>query len=937
LFAFFLLSSDNLRSRVIQERQILKGKVMDIFKRWENNKPVSGDMKPASALSTLAIFETTVGQLLQGVDQINRAQQALGLENDFIQDLIPLSEEIADLRNVWHALENVWQSIHELRNTLWSVVNSRNIRQKLDDMLNSTRNMPSRMRQYAAFEYVQDTLRFYLKVNTFVTELKSEALRERHWIQIMNAIRFDKRKPFADITLGDVWEMDLIRNESVIKSVILIAQGEMGLEQFLKQIKDVWMNYSLELVNYQNKCRLIKGWDELFLKCNEHLNGLLAMKHSPYYRVFEEEASSWEDKLSRVHLLFDVWVDVQRQWVYLEGIFSANVDIKHLLPMETARFQSINAEFINVLKKVYKSPFVLDVINIAQIQKSMERLGDLLKKIQKALGDYLEKERALFSRFYFIGDEDLLEIIGNSKDIPRIQKHFKKMFAGVAGILLADDNQTIIAVISNEGERLSLSRPIHINEYRKINEWLVALEVEIKQSLAFQLHDSVSELSTIYFLPELDHQNFINWIDKFPSQVILLSVQILWTQSIEKDMKEFAIGKAKTLAHSLSIVEKCLQILVDLVLTDLSPLKRKISEHLITELVHQKDVILLLSEVKSISHDNFQWLSQMRFYYNALMENPTSRLTIEMAGASFVYGFEYLGVFDKLVQTPLTDSCYLTLTQALKSRLGGSPFGPAGTGKTESVKALGNQLGRFVLVFCCDENFDFQAMGRIFVGLSQVGAWGCFDEFNRLEERILSAVSQQIQTIQMGLKEGVEVEVVNRALRVNENTGIFITMNPGYAGRSNLPDNLKKLFRSIAMTNPDREIIAEVMLYSQGFSCAKLLSSKIVPFFVLCKEQLSGQPHYDFGLRALKSVLTSAGSLKRLEQEKLIPSTENDPKKIQDLKLMGEQALLLQSIRKTVLPKLVGEDLSLFERYSNQYRFWQMDFFFIITIFFFIC
>lgn len=72
------------------------------------------------------------------------------------------------------------------------------------------------------------------------------------------------------------------------------------------------------------------------------------------------------------------------------------------------------------MKKVSKSPFVLDVLNIPGVQKSLERLADLLAKIQKALGEYLERERQSFPRFYFVGDEDLLEIIGNSKDVSLI-------------------------------------------------------------------------------------------------------------------------------------------------------------------------------------------------------------------------------------------------------------------------------------------------------------------------------------------------------------------------------------------------------------------------------------------------------------------------------------------------------------------------------------
>ena len=121
------------------------------------------------------------------------------------------------------------------------------------------------------------------------------------------------------------------------------------------------------------------------------------------------------------------------------------------------------------------------------------------------------------------------------------------------------------------------------------------------------------------------------------------------------------------------------------------------------------------------SAKSFDWLRCMRCYWDGKQPNPLRQLSIHMANARFQYGFEYLGVQERLVQTPLTDRCYLTMAQALEAKLGGSPFGPAGTGKTESVKALGNQLGKFVLVFNCDENFDVQAMGRILLGLCQVG------------------------------------------------------------------------------------------------------------------------------------------------------------------------------------------------------------------------
>jgi dynein heavy chain 1, cytosolic len=442
------------------------------------------------------------------------------------------------------------------------------------------------------------------------------------------------------------------------------------------KVRETWTNYTLDLVNYQNKCRLVKGWDELFAKCGENLNSLTAMKFSPYYKVFEEDASHWEDRLNRVHITFDVWIDVQRQWVYLEGIFAGNADIKQLLPVESSRFQNINSEFLSLMKKVSKSPYVMDVLNIPDLQKSLERLADLLTKIQKALGEYLERERASFPRFYFVGDEDLLELIGNSRDVVRVQKHFRKMFAGLHSLKLSEHASTITGITSKEGEHITLRKPISFARNPKINDWLSLLELEMKQSLALSTAEAVQEFTAL-FKADFDRTQFLSFLYRFPAQVVVLAAQIVWTQSVEEALAKDNSNGSLLVAHDR--IEHVLQALAETVLFDLEVIQRKKCEHLITEMVHQRDVIVDLMRHSVSSSEDFRWLYQMRFYY-VPSADVLDNLVVRMADASFLYGYEYLGVGERLVQTPLTDRCFLTLTQALSQRLGGSPFGPAGTG-----------------------------------------------------------------------------------------------------------------------------------------------------------------------------------------------------------------------------------------------------------------
>lgn len=223
-----------------------------------------------------------------------------------------------------------------------------------------------------------------------------------------------------------------------------------------------------------------------------------------------------------------------------------------------------------------------------------------------------------------------------------------------------------------------------------------------------------------------------------------------------------------------------------------------------------------------------------------------------------------------------------------------------------------------IYVFNCGPEMDYRTMGDIFKGLAASGSWGCFDEFNRLVPAVLSVCSVQYKAVcdsqrqkaalpGRGLeyidKEGVKHAAVESwsfvaadgtTMPLEEGTSGFITMNPGYIGRAELPESLKVLFRPITVVVPDRQLIMENMLMAEGFVDAKMLAKKFAALYYLLEDLLSPQKHYDWGLRAIKSVLVVAGSLLRAQAGQV------------------EQDVLYRALRDFNVPKILAQDMPIF-------------------------
>uniref|UniRef100_A0A8B9HNW2 Dynein, axonemal, heavy chain 11 n=1 Tax=Astyanax mexicanus TaxID=7994 RepID=A0A8B9HNW2_ASTMX len=783
--------------------------------------------------------------------------------------------EISTLKQLWDLLLFAQSSIAAWSGTLWRGINV--------DQMNAELRRLTKVRYargWDIFIRLDHELKDLITFLRAVTELQNPAMRDRHWMQLVGAtgVVFTLTER---TTLADLLALQLHLYEEEVLSTVARAVKEMTIEKLLGEISQMWkmMEFTYE-EHFHTTTPLLKCDDELLEKLEEHQMQLQAMLQMKQVEFFHAQVLVLQTRLSRAECVLMLWLEVQRRWAHLESVFIGSDDIQHQLPVDALHFLSINTDFKDLMYKSAETNNVIEATNKPGLLETLKDLQMRLAVCEKALAKYLETKRMTFPRFYFISSTDLLDILSNRTQPKQVTPHLAKLFDSVADLHFSQEGTEAVGIFSGEREYLPLDTLCDCTG--PVEVWLGRVEEVMRAGVRRQIAEAVGAY---------EERPRELWALERPAQAVLTASQIWWAADVELAFQRVTEGFDTALRDYSKKQTAQLTSLISMLTGELSPGDRQKIMTVCTLDVHARDVVSRLVDQKVSSAQAFTWLSQLRHCWDEDQKHCYAKI----CDAQFLYSYEYLGNKPRLVITPLTDRCYVTLTQSLHLNMGGAPAGPAGTGKTETTKDLGRALGVMVYVFNCSEQMDYKSIGNIFKGLCQTGAWGCFDEFNRIAVEVLSVVAVQVKTVQDALRHRkTRFVFLEEEISLKPSIGVFITMNPGYSGRTELPENLKALFRPCAMVVPDMELICEIMLMAEGFLNAKLLGRKFITLYNLCKELLSKQDHYDWGLRAVKSVLVVAGELRRGD------------------KASPEDQVLMRALRDFNMPKMVMEDVPVF-------------------------
>ncbi|KAH0572742.1 Dynein heavy chain [Spironucleus salmonicida] len=845
-----------------------------------------------------------------------------------------------------------------------------------------------------------------------IKSLKSPALAKSHWHEIsdktnvISAIKFFQNVnsvalpdqldgtslfytiavnlfPSAAAVVSEVPSVEFKRFQLNIREIVAKAEAELSVRAAVDEVTFYVQNeaklmfgmlemsdLSIQEVQSSFKCiPLTAVWKPVLVAITEKKAILQSVLTNPFSKFIKDQIDQNSRQMEEITRLAYVLLALQRQILVIEPVMGRRVlpdqhdkfykalrVISHvliqaspaseraLLNDETRQIEIPVISFLSV-----EIPKQIQLSAPSSVISQIELAQQILNECQSALRKYLEAKRLSFPKFYFLADQDVLEILANANAKPEktLQNHVKKLFSAVEKLIFSGNK--IVGLESSETEKIMLKQDIQIKDAPEV--WLKRLDLSIKETLKAELMTSLKLTWKVHDVNQM-HENDEFEVNTSYQEVKNDGEKTQWlgfsqlTEAVKSnlDMKNtsaeiltviFGVVFTTQVDYAFQNPEKTDSLLEKVKTrldTYLSAFTTKLFAPEISTATFGTENFVMNLKLKALSTDATHYLtlindllsSKNRLWeWNKSLKYRIHEKSLDLyivgLDTNLPYTFEYQGIYQRLIHTPLTDRCFSTLVSALSVSVSSNPQGPAGTGKTETVKAFACKLARTCIVFNCDSAIDRENLSRILIGIVLSGSVGCFDEVNRLSPAVLSAVSTDIENIQIAIQNkslgknsghlqlsDIKVPIT----KVSAFSAVFVTMNPAsreYRGRSELPFSLIKLLRGCFMGKADVNLIMETILSTSGFKFAKIWAEKVDLTYALASRRIPKEVHLDWGLRSLQAVLRQSALARAGKFRKISENlTDVDIQKI-------EKEVVIKALSDATFSRVQGRSADIFK------------------------
>lgn len=400
------------------------------------------DVREVLSLDELKEKVNTVNALMKTLEDCSSEAKAINVDENLLQIDQSFFPILGEMIEKMEPIEKLWQTAYHFDSCyeVWYYgkyvgLNSDNIREEVEQMAKTIYNLIKALSSNPFAKRIAEQIRLKIdKFRVYIPVLESicrQGLVERHWEQISQELG-DTVNPKKYPSLSTMVDLDILKIQDKLEEISNAAGKEYELNLQLINMQDEWKDVKFEVTKYRDSdVYILASIDDIQSLLDDHILKAQSMRGSPYIVALGARAEEWEQKLISMQDILDVWLRVQATWLYLEPIFGSE-DILRQMPTEGRNFKKVDKLFRQIMAHTLADPHVIQVTDFPDMLVLLKQGFEELEGIQKGLNMYLEKKRLFFARFFFLSNDELLEILAETKDPLRVQPHLKKCFEGVS-------------------------------------------------------------------------------------------------------------------------------------------------------------------------------------------------------------------------------------------------------------------------------------------------------------------------------------------------------------------------------------------------------------------------------------------------------------------------------------------------------------------------